>query len=269
MVIFLYGPDAYRRQEKLLEYRARYQVKFQGFSLRSFDLEDTQEREAAKYFLRSQSLFESSRFGILSNINEIPKVEQKEWATALKELLAAKDITLVFNEAKAPIKEFNFLLQDPAIVYEFADLKGPEFQAFVKVEARKRDMVIDIGGEYALMQLFTGNTWGLVTELDRLALLGKKTITKFIVEAYASGEAPLNLFTAINKLRDFRSVSARLAALEELFFRAGDPAMIFNIAAVSPYADEAWKKKMADYDVAIKSGKLEYEEVLTDLALSL
>ena len=49
--------------------------------------------------------------------------------------------------------------------------------------------------------------------------------------------------------------------------RGADPAMIFNISAASPYLTKEQKVKMADYDVAIKSGKLEYNEVLLSMML--
>ncbi|TSC96136.1 MAG: hypothetical protein Athens101426_490 [Parcubacteria group bacterium Athens1014_26] len=62
-------------------------------------------------------------------------------------------------------------------------------------------------------------------------------------------------------------MAERLAALEEFLSRSQEPAMIFNMIAVSPYGSPAWKQKMADYDVAIKSGKLEYEEVLTNMTI--
>ena len=55
--------------------------------------------------------------------------------------------------------------------------------------------------------------------------------------------------------------------LEELFERGIDSAMIFNIFAASPYLNQDQKITMADYDAAIKSGKLEYDEVLLDMML--
>jgi len=57
----------------------------------------------------------------------------------------------------------------------------------------------------------------------------------------------------------------RLAALEELFLTRDPAAKIFNI--LSAFAPNR-AAQFAEYDYAIKNGKLDYEEALTDLALS-
>ena len=56
----------------------------------------------------------------------------------------------------------------------------------------------------------------------------------------------------------------RLAALERLIASGDPPAKIFNILA------SQWREKthqMAEYDFAVKSGKLEYDDVLLALVL--
>ncbi len=60
----------------------------------------------------------------------------------------------------------------------------------------------------------------------------------------------------------------KIEALEELFFAREEPAKIFNILASRNYLSPEMLKKLADYDVAVKSGKMDYDEVLVDLALS-
>ena len=56
----------------------------------------------------------------------------------------------------------------------------------------------------------------------------------------------------------------RLAALETLLVSGDPPPKIFNILA------SQWREKthqMAEYDFAVKSGKLEYDDVLLALVL--
>ncbi|MDD5547877.1 MAG: hypothetical protein PHN74_03245, partial [Candidatus Pacebacteria bacterium] len=112
-----------------------------------------------------------------------------------------------------------------------------------------------------------GNTWGLITELDKLSLLGEKKITKEIVKKYFDDLPTLDVFDALNGIREARGVGARLAILEELFSRSQDPGMIFNMMAASPYSTVKQKIEFADYDVAVKSGKMDYEEVLLSVCL--
>jgi len=71
----------------------------------------------------------------------------------------------------------------------------------------------------------------------------------------------------MNALKHGKTIKERLSALE-LFLgdRGDDPARVFNsIAYRLGSAGEA--EKFANYDVAIKSGKLEYEEILLEIAL--
>ena len=60
------------------------------------------------------------------------------------------------------------------------------------------------------------------------------------------------------------SLPARLSAMTKLLERE-DAAKLFNVLASQ--VDVQDKNLMADYDVAIKSGRLEYEEVLTEFVL--
>ena len=97
--------------------------------------------------------------------------------------------------------------------------------------------------------------------------VGKKKITKDILQRHINVLPGIDIFGHLNKIRASRDVGQKLAFLEDLLSRNNDPTMIFNMASASFYLDKKQKIKMADYDVAVKSGKLEYEEVLLDLML--
>ena len=267
MLIFLFGPDSYSRQQKVREYVARYRAKYTGMSLRTFSLADPEELSAWRDFLNAQSLFEQSRLGIVSDLDELPKQDQKEVIGLLKQQLDSKDITLIITQDKKPTKDFSFLLKAPAIPHEFEALTGVQFQQFLKTEAEKRGMKFDLESQYLLMQVYNGDNWGLVTFLDKLEFLPKKEFSKKLITPHIDADVPLNVFSSAQTLRESKDVGTRLATLEELLSGHEEPAMIFNMCAVSPYASNGWKEAMADYDVAIKSGKLEYEEVLLDIAL--
>ncbi len=61
-----------------------------------------------------------------------------------------------------------------------------------------------------------------------------------------------------------KPVREKLCVLERLFALKTEEQKIFNILA---YQDVSKLRRFADYDVLIKSGKLECEDVLLDLAL--
>jgi hypothetical protein len=128
-----------------------------------------------------------------------------------------------------------------------------------------------------LATIYAGNSWALVTELEKLSALkaggaeahtagrtgsGAATIEKKDLDALDLEAAP-DYWALLNGMKSF-DVRTRLYALEKLFAINDPPPKIFNILA-----GQAGPKtpRMAEYDLAIKSGKLEYEEALLDLIL--
>ena len=266
MIIYLYGPDSYRRQEKFNEIISSYKKKNENFSLYYFDLGEDGGFGKLADFLKEQSLFGGSKMAVVSGSDLLEKSEQKNYIKLLKSNLETQGITILISESGKPTKDFNFLIKEPVIFQEFKNLEGADLQRFILREAKKRIIVIDGESREFLGRIYKDNNWGLVTELDKLSLLDEKNINKKIIEKHLHAFLPLQFFGAINELRG-GNMAERLAALEEFLSRSQEPAMIFNMIAVSPYGSPAWKQKMADYDVAIKSGKLEYEEVLTNMTI--
>ena len=264
MIIYLYGPDSYRRQEKLKSIIEDYKKKHSAFAVERMDLEKIEDWDKLKDFVKSRSLFDELKLGIIESYRELEDSPLKEFAALLKDNLNSKEPVLILLDDKAPNKDFKFLLDKPVISQEFENYDYQKFGIFIQMEAKKRGIGLDAECQSLLAQMFSGNTWGLITELDKLALLDEKKITKAILEKHAEISLPLNIFSALGEMQSARNAGARLSVLEELFSRSQDPAMIFNISSAMAGAD---KIKMADYDAAIKSGKLEYEEALLDLCL--
>ena len=99
-----------------------------------------------------------------------------------------------------------------------------------------------------------------------MSLINNKKITKKILEKYIDISLPIDVFRTLGQITDTHDIGKKLLLLENLFERSGDSAMIFNF--LTTFARSRGEKKMmADYDVAIKRGKLEYEEVLVDFIL--
>ena len=59
-------------------------------------------------------------------------------------------------------------------------------------------------------------------------------------------------------------LQTKISTLERLLAEKGDGAKIFNVLA---YQKKEHIVQFADYDVAIKSGKIDYEEALLDFVL--
>ncbi len=267
MIIFLYGPDSYRRLEKLREIVSDYRKKHSGLSIQRFDVSDGSSFADFRDFLKSNSLFDPFKLGIVSGGEELDGSDDKDFRKLLKENLEIKESVLIVLFGKKPVKDYSFLLRLPAVFQEFENPEGAKFSGFAQKEAAKRGLKIDSVGIDLLARAFAGDNWGLVTELEKLSLLDGKNIDPEMIRSHLDVLGELEIFPALNLMKSSGSRGERLRVFEELSVRNYDPAMLFNMAAISPYEGKGWKEAMADYDAAVKSGKLEYEEVLLDMIL--
>ncbi len=251
MIIYLYGPDAYQRQEKLHWYAEKFKEKHSALTIEHFDLTETNGIHKLKDFATAQSLFDNFKFGVLNNIAE---AEPKDIDGILRLSLDSKNLTLIVSVDKELPKTYKIFGEKEVIRHEFENPKPAALAALIRSEAAKRSLQLLPAALDTLLKTYGGDTWGLITELDKLALGGSPE--PFIGEQ--------NFFALANALQSDGPASYKLPALERLLMN-NEPAMIFNFLASR--ADSDLKTKMADADVAIKSGKLEYEEALLSLAL--
>lgn len=253
MIIYLYGPDAYQRQEKLNWYLDKFKEKHSALTVESFDLEDEKELIKLKEFATAQSLFENSKFGILNNLSE---AEPKELDGVFKISIDSKILTLAISSEKDLSKDFKILKnKEGVMVEEFKIPTGAALTNFIKKAAMERKIKLSPEHSLILAKNYQSDTWGLITELDKLAMGGSP-------EAAIEGQ---DFFGLISQMQRSGSAKYQLPILERLL-QNNDAAMVFNFLASRASGNA--KIKMADYDVAIKSGKLEYEEALLDAILA-
>jgi hypothetical protein len=247
MILYLYGPDSYRRQQRLNWYIEKFKEKHSALTVESFDLENSDELVRLRDFSVAQSLFVDFKFGILNNLDQ---AEPKELESVFKLATDAKSLTLAISSDKRLPKEFKALNGKGVTKEDFSDVSEADLMPFIQNEAITRNIKISPAQAKALAQNHNGDTWAIITELDKLALGGS-------LEPLQRQE---DFFLLLNRIP-----RGDLAALSRLL-ESEDPAKIFNI--LSAQKNPAWKTKMADYDVAIKSGKLDYAEALLELVVS-
>lgn len=249
MLIYLYGPDAYRRQQKLKEELKKFADKHSDLSVQRFDLAEKDDLDKLKDFSTSQSLFDSSKFGIIYGVADR---EPKEIDYILKLADGSKVLHMAVIADKSLPKIFKSLHSESVKSFDFVLLDPVQQMSFIKKEIADRGAKISDKDLAVLLGNFPGDTWSIISEIEKITLGGK-------VEAVA-GET--GFFPAIQAIEHGGTIGKKLSALERLLAQ-DEPAKIFNILA-SMSRD---KNKMASYDVAIKSGKLEYEEALLYLVL--
>ncbi len=259
MLIYLYGPDAYRRSAKASELMARFSKKNPPVLNEVFAFDDSlttdqlrQEVGRCLAFLGNQSLFGG---GVLAHITEL-KQTTKELLGALKREALNEDanrLILVSVIKKLP-KEFAFLEKPPARIYDFPLLSGKKFVDFLRDEAKRRGLSVKPIFFDQVARQYEGDLWLALTELERLSLGG----------GFQAGHQAPDFFALIQRIKGTSALSTRLSALT-MALEKEEPAAIFNVLA-SLVSGET-KVLMADYDLAVKAGKLEYDDALLDFVL--
>jgi len=249
MLIYLYGPDSYRRQKKLKSILDEYRKKHSALTIERFSMEEKDGVNRIENFLKDQSLFGETKLGVVHDPEEAEGL-----SPVLKSVLNDKTTTLIVVSEKKMGTGFGFLFKKPALAESFEVLKGAELIAALRHEAAARKISVEEKTLFLLAETYGGDLFAIVNELEKMALGSD----------FAPHPKDPPFFALIQTLKSRSSLGSRLSALAYLLENE-EPAAIFNITAA--IADPSLKIKMADYDIAVKSGKLEYEEVLTDLAI--
>jgi DNA polymerase III delta subunit len=268
MIIFLEGPDSYRRQQKTKELINYYQQKHPNFDFKKIDLSENQENcLVLKDFLNQRSLFDNFKMALTSGIFE---VEPKRIKTILKEQSNKENVVLIVSEEKKSTKEFDFLTEKPVLYQEFKQLNAEGLAFFIRKEAEKRNLKFEPKAKEYLIrwqEQTNTDTWALVNELDKIALadfpqpISVKSLESLIILSYQE-----KIFNLAGILAGHNSLKKKMVALEQLLIQKEPAAYAFNL--LSFRAPAGLILKLANYDVSVKSGGLDYEEVLLDLALS-
>lgn len=268
MIIYLYGVDSYRRRQKTKELIAAYRQKHPNFDFKSFDLTENPENYLnLKDFLEQQSLFDNFKISLVTGIFEI---EPKKIKPILKNHLTKENSALFISEEKKPSKEFDFLLEKPVWTQEFEPLTAGKLAFFLRKEAEKRNLNFTPEAKKYLMRWQEdGHTdcWALVNELDKIVLAGfPQPIAVSHLESLLSFAGRGKIFDLARILAGRYPWKKKLIALERLFIQKEPAAYVFNLLGYQ--TSGSLLLQLADYDWLVKSGGLDYEEVLLDLVLT-
>ncbi len=251
MLLYLYGPDGYRRSQKVAEIVAQYLKKYPDAVPQSFSLENDGDFNRLKEFATTRSLFAKAKLGILTAADE----GKKELKDLLKGLIEDKETTLIISAEKKLPKDFDFLLKEGVKSSEFEPLEGAKLLSFIKSEIKEKSWTVSDDVIRRVVESEGDDLWLVMTELERLAYGGQSEGTVV---------AP-DFFPLIMSLKGSAPIQKKLNSLY-FALEKNEPAAVFNVLASQ--LDPAGKVRFADYDIAIKSGKLDYAEALTDFVLS-
>jgi DNA polymerase III delta subunit len=263
MIIFLYGEDNWRKIQRKREIIKSFKEQNPDIILNiiNIDLEES-SIDSFLEIIRNQSIFENKKFIVLSGIFSNENKNDKKLSEEMKIALKNNNLHILIQERGKPPENFSFLLKKPVMHEEFKRLKGEKWRDFVLNEIKKRNLNLTTSALNLISKVYEGNSFALITELDKIMFLNKKTIDLKDLNDIDIEIKPD--FDFIFKDLASSNLKQRLNAFENLISLREDYAKIFNILAYFWYEKTQF---FAVYDRAIKSGKLNYEEALLDIIL--
>ncbi|HMN19266.1 MAG TPA: DNA polymerase III subunit delta [Candidatus Moranbacteria bacterium] len=236
MLIFLYGKDGYRAQEKIRSIKQKFLEKSSGSDLSSFDFGEISSAQPLSKALSSQGLFSPKRLILVSGALSCPTALQKEILTELTKhplLPADNDTVLIFWENSDPKKNlslFKFLLKN-AKNEQLAPLAGMKLEKWALSFLAKEfpSSQIDRQALSEVLATTGGDLYRLDAELSKLALYKKgSTITPEDVKLMLSQKPLSTVFEAIEALTLGNS-AASLKLLHEQLSLGQDPLYLLSM----------------------------------------
>jgi hypothetical protein len=231
----------------------KYTTKYPGGVVMTIDCEEEKAATTLQTALTNRGLFAKAALILLVN----PAEATKELIRILKGAATTTEVTVLVSAAKKLPKDFAFLYAEGVgpKKQSFDELEGKELLSFLKSEAAALGYLVSDETVRAVSQLHGGDTWAALTELARASHGG----------VVGGAQPSIDFVAAMGALMNGARVEQRLRALF-LLLESEDPAKIFNMAG--GWARGGGKVRMADYDIAVKSGTLEYSEALLDYVLA-
>lgn len=269
MLIFLHGPDSYRRNEKLKGLVGKYREKYrEKADFMEVDLEENIDMwQGILDFMFQPSMFVASKVAVVKNATLIDK---KEWIEKIKKVTQVENTFLILSEeTKKPKKAFSFLLDKPVNFQFFEELSGSTLLVFIKKECEKRKISLEketLSLLVSYVKTIKNRSSFVVNELEKISLARLSqpvrindltNITNWTIRE--------EMYITTRRLLQTRDQKSRLIVLNQLLAGNEDPSYIFNMIAFQ--TKEGPATRLADIDTDVKSGKLDYESALLKFCL--
>ncbi len=299
MILFLYGPDDFRLNQKLGEIASQYnEVHGSNLSVENLDANQVNFQDFFDV-LNQQSMFVSKKLLFLENVF-ISDQFKKDLTKKLDQILTSEHIIVLVQ--KGEVKKNNKLfktLEEQARCQYFEALSGPKLKNWVKKELSGLGADIDALALDNLINRTSGDMWLLSSSIkkltayskqiksehigllinrgpfdseifktiDALAQGNKKRALQLIGEHLKNGDSPFYLLTMVNY--QFRN----LALVKQGKPKKMHPFVFRKTSALaSRFSSEEIKRifnKILQTDLDIKTGKTMPEPALRSLVLAI
>lgn len=272
-----------------------------------FDLKEKNAFEKMKNFFESAAMFSSKKLAVIENALSSSSNEELEQLIKKSGLLNSQDNFLIIVEGdvsglkEKPKKLLAVLKKKPVVSQEFKNFPSySQAKPWLKKEAEKIRLNIEDSALEALFNAFGSDTWRLINELQKISLYQPdKKITKTDVLEISVFEAHPNIFKIFDAFFE-QNKKKMIFCFEEAVKSGLDAGMIFNLFigqlrvavllalgqskeveahpfVVQKIKLQLWRFKkeklsklydeLANIDLAVKTGKIDYESALEKIIL--
>jgi len=279
-----------------------------SLSLERFDLKEKGAFEEMKQFFGSSAMFSNKKLSVIENVFSSPFLENLEKFIRQSGLLMSRDNFLIIFEGElAGLKDgaknlFGFLKKKPIISQEFKNFSSYSgARPWLKKEAEKLELNIEEAALEALFNSFPNDSWRLINELKKLgSYQPDKKITKAHILEISVLEAHPNIFKIFDAFFE-QNKKKTIFCFEEALKSGFDAGLIFNLLigqfraatllilgqakeveahpfVVRKIRSQLWRFKkekllkfyeeLAAIDMAVKTGKIDYESGLERLLIN-
>lgn len=174
MIIFLYGKDTYRLQQKLKEIETQYKKIHQaGLNLEKIEVEQIDFQEFWDKLFQ-QSMFIKKKMFFLENLFSNPKFKEK-FLKKIEPIAESEDIVIVSEKKELP-KSDKFLknLKKYGKIQHFQPLSRAELKTWIKNDFQKQGIEVAPGVIDLLVESVGNDLWQLANEIKKISLYKKK-----------------------------------------------------------------------------------------------
>lgn len=169
MLIFLYGQDTYRLQQKLKEIEEQYKkIHKGGLNLEKIDANYTSFREFWDNLFQRSMFIKKKLFFLENTFSD--ETFKDEFSKKVKDIAKSQDIVVCFEKKEVPKTDKLFLcLQKQAKCQSFKILTGQKLRTWVKKEFAKYGAEIEEKALNKLIDFVGSELWQMNNEIKKLA----------------------------------------------------------------------------------------------------
>ncbi|NQV89020.1 MAG: DNA polymerase III subunit delta [Parcubacteria group bacterium] len=228
MLIFIYGDDTFRVQEKVRVMKDAFKEKFDPTGMNTAEYSGKLVLGDVIQSVRSLPFLGKKRMIVIRDLIDVTeKADMKVWVEGLVD--APDSSIVVFWETAEPSKlekkPLFKTLQEAAEVhhYVFPQLQGAELGRWVAKRVRDRGGSIDVAGQRALVERVGADLWQMDQEIGKLvAYAGEGQITPMMVNDLVHASFEGKIFGLIDAISQRRTNEAIKLLQKERWSGAND-----------------------------------------------